>query len=270
MGPFLASSSLSSSTEQQANNLGKTTISVLFDNSFTRELSNDPASLYWIGSSVLAASIILGWEDSLKFSRVSFFSSSHFWEFSRNGMPEYNKREVKMGKRNINLGTASINLIKFSGQEPYRIKNSQGEQLVEIQPQDNLAFIHLNRQQRELSKISPLEKVQRMKQDLIGLFGLLDNDEFLNSLKLDQQATLREVRTAVIVGISHLVPLFRRKTGLPFWKLSILPEAVQKFHCLDSQAVSNRFGGTRKVKPEDVEMMVLTPETRRQLVASLA
>ncbi|MFH1705986.1 MAG: hypothetical protein ABH867_03715, partial [Patescibacteria group bacterium] len=82
------------------------------------------------------------------------------------------------------------------------------------------------------------------------------------------QAILTAAQSAVIVGISHLVPLFRRKTGLPFWKLDTLPEAVQQFHRLDSQLVSDKFGGKRKVKPEDVEMMVLTPEMRRQLVAA--
>lgn len=75
-------------------------------------------------------------------------------------------------------------------------------------------------------------------------------------------------RSAVIVGISHLVPIFRRRTGLPSWKLDVLPLAIQQFHRLDSQAVSNQFGGKRRVGVDDIEIMVITPEMRRQLVAT--
>ncbi|MCX6817034.1 MAG: hypothetical protein NTZ93_04155 [Candidatus Beckwithbacteria bacterium] len=225
----------------------------------------------FLSSSVIAWSSLdgtnSGRESNSEDSSEMSSSSSHPLEFS-DGLSGAVKGETKIGKRGISLGAVGINLTKFSGQEPYGIKNSQGEQLAEIKPQDSLAFIHVNRESKELSKMSPLERVQKIKQDLIGLFGLMDNEELFNGLKPEQQAVLTAAQSAVIVGISHLVPMFRRKTGLPFWKLDVLPQAVQQFHCLDSQMVSDKFGGSRKVKPEDVEMMVLTPEMRRKLVAA--
>lgn len=168
------------------------------------------------------------------------------------------------------MGTTSLNLAKYYGHEPFIIKTSQGEPVAEIQPESPLAFLHLNRQKEALRQMSPLERIQTMTKDLKEVFGLIDNQGLFNNLKPEQQAVLTAAQSAVIVGISHLVPLFRRRTGLPFWKLDVLPQAVQQLHRLDSQAVSNQFGGKREVKVEDVEMMVITPQMRQQLAATYA
>ena len=179
-------------------------------------------------------------------------------------------KSFSISKGNLNFGTVSLNLAKYRGSEPFIVNTPQGEPVAEIQPGSPLAFLHLNREKNVLRQMSPLERIQTMIQDMKNIFVLMDSEELLNSLKPEQQAVLTAAQSAVIVGISHLVPLFRRRTGLPFWKLDVLPQAVQQLHRLDSQAVSNQFGGKREVKVEDVEMMIITPQMRQQLVATYA
>ena len=99
------------------------------------------------------------------------------------------------------------------------------------------------------------------------LLRAVNNDQPLG-LNESQQRTIARARQATIIGISHLVTLFGQKTGLPTWKLDVLPELVQRFHQHDSQAVSNAFGGTSKVKPENVGMMVITPQMRQKLATT--
>lgn len=191
-------------------------------------------------------------------------------EISKDIKEESMKAGITIDKQRLGLGTVSLNLIRYKGREPFAVKTPQGEPVAEIQPGSPLAFLHLNRQPGALRQMSPLERIQTMTKDLKEVFGLIDNPELFNNLKPEQQAVLTAAQSAVIVGISHLVPLFRRRTGLPFWKLDVLPQAVQQLHRLDSQAVSNQFGGHREVKVEDVEMMVITPQMRQQLAATYA
>ncbi|MBU1499934.1 hypothetical protein KKE48_03645 [Patescibacteria group bacterium] len=208
----------------------------------------------------------------------SGYSASSGWSLLTSSVwslePERHKpsmgQKISVNKFGISLGTVSANLKRYSGHEPFIVKSPQGESVAEIQPDSPLAFLHLNRQPGVLRQMSPLERIQTMIQDMKNIFGLMDSEELLNSLKPEQQAVLTAAQSAVIVGISHLVPLFRRKTGLPFWKLDVLPQVVQQLHRLDSQAVSNQFGGHREVKVEDVEMMMITPQMRQQLVAAYA
>ena len=117
-----------------------------------------------------------------------------------------------------------------------------------------------------MRQLTPLERIQTMAQDLKKVFSLIDNPTSFDGLKPEQQAVLTAAKSAVIVGISHLVPIFHRITNFPTWKLDVLPKAVQEFHRFDSQAVSDQFGGKRQVKTEDIEMTVITPQMRRQLV----
>lgn len=190
-------------------------------------------------------------------------SSLGIYELFESSQPQHYPETTS---HKIRLGTVSLNLSRYKGQETYIVKSPQGEPIAEIQPESPLAFLHLNRQREALRQKSPLERIQTMTKDLKEVFGLIDNPELFNSSKPEQQAVLTAAQSAVIVGISHLVPLFRRRTGLPFWKLDILPQAVQQLHRLDSQAVSNQFGGHRQVKVEDIEMTVITPQMRMQLV----
>jgi len=181
-----------------------------------------------------------------------------------------NRSNFSINKHNLSLGTVSINLNRYHGQEPFVVRTTKGEPVIEIQSGNPLAFLHLNRQSAKLRQMSPLERIQTMTKNLKEVFGLIDNPELFNDLKPEQQAVLTAAQSAVIIGISHLVPLFRRRTGLPFWKLDVLPQAVQQLHRLDSQAVSNQFGGHRQVRVEDVEMMVITPQMRQQLATVYA
>jgi len=181
-----------------------------------------------------------------------------------------NKDNISIHKNGIAFGTVSLNLTQFKGRAPFVVKTSTGEPVAEIQSGSPLAFLHLNRQASTLRQMSPLERIQTMTKDLKAAFGLIDNQTLFEGLKPEQQAVLTAARSAVIVGISHLVPLFRRKTELPVWKLDVLPQAVQQLHRLDSQAESNQFGGHRQVRVEDVEMMVITPQMRQQLAAVYA
>ena len=177
------------------------------------------------------------------------------------------KRELVVGQNGIGLGTAAVKLATFRGQEPYVIKTPKGEGVAQINPGDPIGHIHLSHQASLIRQLSPMEKVSIMTEDLLGLFSAIDQP-IECSLEPQQQETLKRAKEATVIGISHLVRLFSRKTGLPTWKLDVLPELVQKFHQHDSQAVSKAFGGSRKVRIEDVEMMVLTPAMRQWLVAA--
>lgn len=189
-------------------------------------------------------------------------------EFSRIYKDE--KKNLTINKNSLSLGTVSLNLTQFHGQEPFTVKSPQGEPVTEIQPGSPLAFLHLNRQAAEMRQLTPLERIQTMTQDLKKVFSLIDNPTSLDGLKPEQQVVLTAAKSAVIVGISHLVPIFHRITNFPTWKLDVLPKAVQEFHRFDSQAVSDQFGGKRQVRVEDIEMTVITPQMRQKLVNTYA
>lgn len=177
-------------------------------------------------------------------------------------------RELEISQHAIGLGTTSIKLTAYKGEQPFVIKTPQGETITEVRPGNPLAFMHVSHQAKFLHDLAPMEKVQQITNDFIDLLRAVENNEF-SDLNEKQQKTMNRAQSATIIGISHLVRLFGRKTGLPTWKLGVLPELVQRFHQHDSQAVSRAFGGTRKVKTEDVEMMVITPAMRQQLVATI-
>lgn len=166
----------------------------------------------------------------------------------------------------IGFGTVSLRLRKYSGPEQFLVRTAHGEPVVEIQPGSSLASLHLNRGAKTLRRMTPLERIQTMTGDLKKVFALIDSDSTLDNLSPDHQEVLKTAKSAVIIGISHLVPVFRRMTGLPFWNLSVLPEAIQQFFRLDSQAVSDMFGGKRQIKAEDIEMILVTPAMRQALV----
>ncbi|MFH0942713.1 MAG: hypothetical protein V1810_00920 [Candidatus Beckwithbacteria bacterium] len=178
-------------------------------------------------------------------------------------------RELVVGKNGVGLGTAAVKFATFQGQEPFTIKLPGGEELAQIYPGEPIGHIHLSHQASQLRQLSPLEKVSIMTNDLIDLFSAIDQP-IMGEVPLQQQEVLAKAKQAIFIGISHLVRLFGRKTSLPTWKLDILPELMQRFHQHDSQAVSKAFGGTRKVKPGDVEMMVITPTMRQQLISNYA
>lgn len=177
-------------------------------------------------------------------------------------------RNLEIGKGSVSLGTTCIKLTTYKGEQPFVVKTPQGEAIAEINPGDQLGHLHVSHQAAFMRDLTPLEKSQRIIEDFIDLFKFVDQSEGFG-LDQKQQETVNRARNATLIGISHLVRLFRRKTGLPTWKLDVLPELVQRFHQHDSQAVSKAFGGTRKVKTEDVEMMVITPAMRQQLVATI-
>ena len=177
-------------------------------------------------------------------------------------------RNLWVGRNQIGLGSSSIHLGTYKEEMPYVIKSPAGDSLAQINPGDTLGSIHVSGQANLLKNLSPLEKIEQITEDFIDLLKAVDGGGS-SDFNEAQQKTLAKAGSATFIGISHLVRLFGRKTGLPTWKLDVLPELVQKFHQHDSQVVSRTFGGTRKVKPSDVEMMVVTPEIRRQLVATV-
>lgn len=177
-------------------------------------------------------------------------------------------RELEISQHAVGLGTTSIKLTTYKGEQPFVIKTPQGEAITEVIPGDPLAFMHVSHQAKFLHDLAPMEKVQQITGDFFDLLTAITQSDNL-SLNDQQIQTMTKAKSATIIGISHLVRLFGRKTGLPTWKLDVLPELVQKFHQHDSQAVSRAFGGTRKVKPNDVEMMVITPQMRQQLIATI-
>jgi len=177
------------------------------------------------------------------------------------------KGTIIFGKNSLSFGAAKIKFGRNRKQEQYSIKNGNGATVAKINPQDNLGFIHLASESGELKKQPPITRIGTMIQDLKQLILFIDSSDLRLFSKGEQQKILSEAKQTTLIGISHLVRLFRRQTGLPTWKLDVLPPLLQRFHAYDSQMVSNRFGGTRKVRPEDVEMMVITPQMRRELVA---
>ena len=180
---------------------------------------------------------------------------------------ENRQTEFQVGRSRVSLGTTAINLKPYKGKQPFTIKTPQGEPVAQINPGDPLGSMHVSRQASFLRKLSPIEKIQTATSDILSLFTAIDQPEQSN-LSSKQQETLSRARSATIIGISHLTRLLRRKTGLPTWKLDVLPEAVQNLHRLDSQAVSDKFGGGRKVKHGDIEMLVITPTQRQMLIAT--
>lgn len=177
------------------------------------------------------------------------------------------QRHFQVGRSGVSLGTSSIHLKDYKGEQPFTIKTPQGESVTQINPGDPLGSVHVSRQAGFLKELTPLEKVNAVTDDLLALFSAIE-ETGLTDIPVKAQQTLEKAKSATIIGISHLVRLFRRKTGLHTWGLDILPEAVQNLHQFDSQAVSDRFGGGRKVKPRDIEMLVITPEQRQMLVAT--
>lgn len=176
-------------------------------------------------------------------------------------------QDLRVGLDKLILGTASLRLSIYRGQEPFTIKTPDGQPVAEIQPGDPLAALHVSHQAARFRRLSPLEKAHAIVADVTQLLSAIDQTD-PQTLNPDQQTTLAKAKDATIIGISHLVRLFRRQTGLPTWKLDVLPPLLQRFHALDSQAVSNQFGGKRKVRPNDIEMLVIAPHQRRQLLAS--
>ena len=177
-------------------------------------------------------------------------------------------KEIHISKRGMSFGTTSLKLSTYRGQEPFVIKTPDGQPVTKIQPGEPLAALHVSHQASRFRGLPPLEKAHAIVDDVTQLLSAIDHTD-PQTLTPDQQPALTQAKDATIIGISHLVRLFRRQTGLPTWKLDVLPPLLQRFHALDSQAVSNQFGGKRKVRPDDVEMLVITPFQRRQLVASL-
>lgn len=177
-------------------------------------------------------------------------------------------RNLWIKKNHLGLGTSSIHLGTFKGEAPYLVKTPQGEVLTQINPGDPVGSIHVSGQAGLLRNLSPLQKAEQITQDFIDLFRAVDQT-VTSGLDANQQAVIARAQTATLIGISHLVRLFRHRTGLPTWKLDVLPDLVQRFHQHDSQVVSRAFGGTRKVRVSDVEMMVVTPTMRQQLVATV-
>lgn len=176
-------------------------------------------------------------------------------------------RELQVAKNSVSLGTTAIKLATYQGEQPFVVKSPQGEPIAQINPGDQLGHLHVSHQASFMRGLSVIEKTRQITGDFIDLLKIITTGEA--NLKTEQQDVLAKAQTATLIGISHLVPLFRLKTGLPTWKLDVLPELIQRFHQHDSQAVSTAFGGTRKVKPTDVEMMVVTPAMRQQLVAAV-
>ena len=203
------------------------------------------------------------------FAQQAFLAPIWLKLFAGENALQERKRELVVDQSGVGLGTAAVKLATFRGQEPYVIKTPKGEGVAQINPGDPIGHIHLSHQASLIRQLSPMEKVSVMTEDLLGLFSAIDQPTE-GELKLQQQEVLVRAKEATVIGISHLVRLFSRKTGLPTWKLDILPELVQRFHQHDSQAVSKAFGGSRKVRPADVEMMVITPKMRQQLVANYA
>ena len=176
-------------------------------------------------------------------------------------------RELRIGKNSVSLGTTAIKLATYKGEQPFVVRTPRGEPMVQINPDDQLGHLHVSHQAALMRGLSPLQKAEQITQDFIDLFRAVDQS-IGSGFDAKQQAVLARAQTATLIGISHLVRMFRHRTGLPTWKLDVLPDLVQKFHQHDSQAVSKAFGGTRKVKPSDVEMMVITPGMRQVLVAA--
>ena len=179
------------------------------------------------------------------------------------------QRELNIRGSSISFGAASISLIKHKGEQPFIIKTSEGEPLAQVNPEDNLGSMHISHQVKHFRRLSSTEKIRAIISDTLSLLTAIDESKNPNNFSDKQQKTLQRAQSATIIGISHLTRLFARKTGFPTWKLDMLPRAFKFLHRLDSQAVSRKFGGTRKVEEEDIEMLVITPDQRQMLTSAI-
>ncbi|PIR92562.1 hypothetical protein COU01_01060, partial [Candidatus Falkowbacteria bacterium CG10_big_fil_rev_8_21_14_0_10_44_15] len=120
-------------------------------------------------------------------------------------------RELQIGKNSVSLGTTAIKLATYQGKEPFMVRTPQGEPLAQINPGDQLGHLHVSHQAAQMRGLSPLEKAEQITGDFIELFRAVNNGGA--NLDTKQQEVLAKAQNATLIGISHLVRLFRRRTG---------------------------------------------------------
>lgn len=129
-----------------------------------------------------------------------------------------------------------------------------------MRPGDKILTLHVNQKDDKYTQLEPIARAKKIKGDFQNLCKLLENPQDFD-LSEEQITQVKALNKAPIIGVSHLVRLITAK-GLPTWTIDILPNVFKKFHKLDSQTVSNQFGGQRKVKTDDIGVMFLPAEMR--------
>jgi hypothetical protein len=133
-----------------------------------------------------------------------------------------------------------------------------------VRPGDKILTLHVNQKDDKYPNLEPIARAKAIKRDFQNLCKLLESPQDFD-LNADQVTQVQALSKAPIIGVSHLVRLITAK-GLPTWTIDMLPNIFKRFHRLDSQTVSNQFGGKRKVETADIGVMFL-PAHMRGLVS---
>jgi len=172
--------------------------------------------------------------------------------------------KIKISDSQLRVGSVSANIFIYKGQKQYTVTGLGLDQPYIIKPNDKFLALHVNQKGEKYTDMDALSRVRVIKNDFKQLCELLDNPKKFG-LSNEQNKQIESLQEAPMIGVSHLVRLIATKK-LPTWDIQVLPKAIQRFHTLDSQIVSNLFGGKRKVNINDIGVMFLPSYLRPQIV----
>lgn len=198
--------------------------------------------------------------------RVVVATPSVAGSLTKEGVVKVATSEPQVSEQGVSLGSFSTKVIQYNGGEPYIVRKESGEQVAEVQPGQRMLILHVNRNAKEYSSLSPLERVRKIRSEFINLCRLLKHPEDF-PLDREQQDIVRGLKDAPLIGVSHLVRLLDTK-GVDTWNIGVLPKPLQWLHAKDSQMVSRLFGGKRRIKPSDVKVTFVLPGDITRLVAT--
>lgn len=175
------------------------------------------------------------------------------------------EKPIEVTANKLRVGAVVANVFVYYGSKPYIVEGNGMAQATVVRKGDKILTLHVNHTDKDdkLKKLDPIARSKAIKRDFQGLCNLLETPNKYG-LTEDQIGYVKALDKAPIIGVSHLVRLITTK-GLPAWTINSLPRVLQQFHTLDSQAVSNQFGGNRKVDKKDIGVMFL-PANMRSLV----
>lgn len=171
------------------------------------------------------------------------------------------EKPIEVSANKIRVNSVVANVFVYNGKRPYLVDGPSMEEQTVIRKGDRILTLHVNQGDKKYSKMEPIARAKAIKHDFQQLCELLD-DPAKFGLSSEEISNVESLSKAPIIGVSHLVRLITAK-GLPTWTINALPRAMQQFHTLDSQVVSASFGGTRKVRKEDIGVMFLPASMRR-------
>ncbi len=179
--------------------------------------------------------------------------------------PAAEKNPIEVKPNRIQYGSVVANVFVYRGSKPFRVEGEGLDGPQVVRSGDKFLALHVNQNgtDNEYSKLEPIARAKKIKRDFQAMCNLLDHPREYG-LSEEQVASVEALSRAPIIGVSHLVRLIAAK-GLPTWNIDVLPKMLRAFHRVDSQLVSQQFGGSRKVKTADIGVMYLPAEMRKMV-----